>query len=267
MKRCAFLLVVTLTSVAAGPRDALSRARQLYNRQQYDAAIDAASQARRAPNLVDAADLVLARAHLERFRGSASVADLMAARDALARIQSVQLAPLERVELMVALGESLYLDDRAGAAAEEFEIALGRIGSRDASARERILDWWASAIDRQAQLGPELERRAVYARLVSKMEEEVRENPGSAVASYWLVAGSRGRGDLKRAWDAAVAGWVRASLAGSNATALRTELDRIVSDAIIPERARQVSGRGDSVQAAAAMRREWDTLKATWANR
>lgn len=267
VKTCAFLLVVTLASMAAGPRDALSRARQLYNLQQYDAAIDAASQARRAPNLADAADLVSARAYLERFRRSASGADLTAARDALARIQAAQLAPIERVELMVALAESLYLDDRAGAAAEEFEIALGHVDPRSAGSRERILDWWASAMDRQAQLGPEPERRALYTRLVGKMEEEVRQNPGSAVASYWLVAGARGRGDLERAWDAAVAGWVRASLAGSDAASLRSELDRIVSQAILPERARQMSARGDSVQAVAAMRREWDTLKMMWPNR
>ena len=264
MKRLAFLLVVTLASIGAGPRDALSRARQFYNCQQYDAAIGAATEARQAPDLADAAALVLARAHLERFRMSANAADLMAARDALTRIHPARLPPSERVELIIGLGEWLYFDDRAGAAAEEFELALAHVDQRNPNARERVLDWWASALDRHAQLGLESDRRPLYTRIVQRMEEELRRDAGSAVASYWLVAGARGSGDLERAWDAAIAGWVRAPLAGDRREALRADLDRIVSQAIIPERARRTSSPEDSVQAIAMMRGAWDVLKQTW---
>ena len=266
MKRVAALVIATLGSIGAGQGDALSRARQFYNHQQYDAAIGAATEARLTPKFADAATLVLARAHLERFRQSANPADLTAARDALQQIHPAVLAPPYRVELIIGLGESLYLDDRAGAAAEEFELALPGVDATNPNARERVLDWWATALDRQAQLGPESERRPLYARIVNRMEEELRRDAGSAAASYWLVAGARGSGDLERAWGTAIAGWVRASMAGDRRVALRADLDRIVQ-AIIPERARQTSSSTDVAQAIAAMRGEWETLKQSWTDR
>jgi len=260
------LLVVLVASIGAAPQDALSRARQFYNQRLYDAAIDAATAALRAPRSADAATLVIARARLERFRESSDATDLAAAHRELQQIHPEQLLPSDRVELVIALGEALYLDDRAGAAAEEFEIALGRVDQKTPRTRERVLDWWASALDRQALLGPEPERRPLYARILDRMEQELRRDSGSAVASYWLVAGARGSGDLERAWDAAMAAWVRASLTGDRGGALRVDLERIVSQAIIPERARLTSAPGSSVQAVAAMRAEWDALKRIWAS-
>jgi hypothetical protein len=259
------LLVVMVASIGAAPQDALSRARQFYNQRLYDAAIDAASAALRAPRTADAATLVIARARLERFRASSDAADLAEARRELQQIHPEQLPPPDRVELVIALGEALYLDDRAGAAAEQFEIALGRVDQKTPRTRDRVLDWWASALDRQALLGPGPERRPLYARIVGRMEEELRRDSGSAAASYWLVAGARGSGDLERAWDAAMAGWVRASLTGDRGAALRGDLERIVSQAIIPERARLTSAPGSSAQAVAAMRAEWEALKRIWA--
>ena len=50
--------------------DPLARARQLYNLGQFEQAINAAEQARLTPARADAADLVAARAYLERFRVS-----------------------------------------------------------------------------------------------------------------------------------------------------------------------------------------------------
>jgi hypothetical protein len=259
------LLTVVVASIGAAPQDALSRARQFYNQRLYDAAIDAATASLRTPRTADAAALVIARARLERFRESSDAADLAAARRELQQIHPGQLPPRDRVELVIALGEALYLDDRGGAAAEQFEIALGHIDQNAPQTRERVLEWWANALDRQAHLGPELERRALYARILDRMEGELRRDSGSAVASYWLVAGARGSGDLKRAWDAAMAGWARASLTGDRGAELRVDLDRIVSQAIIPERAKLTSAPGSSAQAVAAMRAEWDALKRAWA--
>ncbi len=45
---------------------------------------------------------------------------------------------------------------------------------------------------------------------------------------------------------------------------LQTDLNRFVVQAVIPERARQL-GAGNPESAAAAMRKEWDSLKETWA--
>lgn len=257
------LLLVFLASVAATPRDALVRARQLYNEQNYQAAIEAAAEARRSPEFADAATLVIARAHLERFRLSSDDADRLAAREALAALNPLRLNEADQVDLMIGLGESLYFDNELSAAAEQFELALGQVDGREPGVRERLLDWWATALDRQAQLTPSPLHGPLYARIVHRMEEELRRNAGSAAASYWLVAGARGSGDVERAWGAAIAGWVRAPLAGDRRSALRADLDRIVQ-AIIPERARQNSMPGEAAQAVTAMRVEWDSLKQTW---
>src|ERR1700731_4540206 len=79
------VLVLACVAAAAAPSraadDPLARARQLYNQQQYAAAVAAAEEARQTPARADAADLVAARAYLERFRGSAASDDLTNARD------------------------------------------------------------------------------------------------------------------------------------------------------------------------------------------
>jgi len=262
--RAVLLLGVMLASIgAAGPQDELVRARQLYNQQLYNLAIDSANTARHTPQLADAATLVVARSLLERFRKEAAAADLDAARTELQQIRPAGLSPSDQAELIIALGELLYLDDQPGAAAVEFERALDRVESASAS-HERVLDWWASAVDRQAQMRPEAERAPLYSRIVARMEDELRRNAASAVASYWLVAGARGNGDLERAWDAAFAAWARASFTGDRRLQLRADLDQIVTQAIIPERARLVAPAGGAAQSTAAMRAEWDALKQVW---
>ena len=44
-------------------------------------------------------------------------------------------------------------------------MALDRVDP-NGSSHERVLDWWASAIDRQARMRPEAERPPLYARIV-----------------------------------------------------------------------------------------------------
>jgi hypothetical protein len=257
------LLALMLATVGAGPQDELVRARQLYNQQLYNLAIDSATTARRAPQQADAATLVIARSLLERFRKEAAAADLETARTELQQIRPAALSPSDQAELIIALGELLYLDDQPGAAAVEFERALDRVDPTTAS-RERVLDWWASAVDRQAHMRPDAERAPLYSRIVARMEDELRRNDASAVASYWLVAGTRGSGDLERAWDAAFAAWARASFTGDRRAQLRADLDQIVTLAIIPERARLLAPAGGAAQPTAAMRVEWDALKQVW---
>src|SRR5215207_3291315 len=87
-----------------GP-NALLRARQLYNTQNYDAAIEAADEARKVPALANAALVVGARARLERFRNGGAMADLVDAREALKLVYATSLAPREHVELLIGLGE------------------------------------------------------------------------------------------------------------------------------------------------------------------
>ena len=87
-----------------------------------------------------------------------------------------------------------------------------------------LLDWWATALDREAQKLPSDRRPPVYQRIGDRMDRELRDDPANGVANYWQVVAARGVGDLDRAWSAAIAGWVRSTLdpAGDGAAARAT---------------------------------------------
>lgn len=255
-----------MASLAQTPSaDPLARARQLYNERKYDAAIEAASEARKVPSLANAAAIVYARAHLERYRQSSAAGDLEQAREALKQVYATKLTPRDHVEFLVGLGESLYLDGCLqgcfSGAAQLFESALARAHVIDDASRDLILEWWALALDMQAQYGPENERRPLYARMLRRVEQELERSDSSAVALYWLAASARGVGDLERAWGAAIAGWVRARFMGTRGTELRTDLDRFVTQVLLPERARQVTLDGDPRPALAGLQEQWEQLK------
>jgi hypothetical protein len=253
-------LVLSLPAVVEGAddRSALARARQLYNMRDFDAAIAAADEARRAPERADSADLIGARALLERFRASASPEDLVQARDRLRRLAPDRLAERERLEYVVGLGEALYLDQAPGAAAAVFDSILVASDAPLLDGRDLVLDWWASAIEEDARPRTEFERQALYQTVRTRMREELGRRPNSATAAYWSIAAARGQGDLQGAWDAALAGWVRAPLAADHGAALRGDIDRFVQRALIPERARAVG------QPPEALRVEWEAFKEKW---
>lgn len=238
-------------------KDPLARARLLYNQRQFEAAVAAAEEGRRAPERADSADLVAARAYLERYRESAASDDLTNARDRLRRINPERLGPRERVELIIGFGEALYFDDSSGAAAGVFESVLAGAGLSP-DARERVLDWWASSLDRDARPRSGLDRQIVYQKIRDRMQLELGANPANAAASYWLSAAAWGQGDHQAAWDAAQAGWVRAPLTSDRGAALRGDLDRLVQRAIIPERARALAQTQANLQA------EWEQFKEKW---
>jgi len=248
----------------------LAQARRMYNDQRYEDAIKLAAEARAVPGLAQAAAVVLARAHLERFRVGAETSHLDEARKVLKDVQLARLAPRDQVEFTIALGELLYLDDlyafddRFSAAAEQFEVALGRADLLDPAGRDLLFDWWALSLDRQAQLGPEDERRPAYQRIVDRAERELATDGGATSAAYWLAAGARGVDDPTRAWGAAVAGWVRAAALGTRGAALREDLDRLVTLVILPERARQLSAGGDAKAALASLTAQWEETKKRW---
>ena len=253
----ALLLALPGAVRAADDRSPLARARQLYNMRDFDAAIAAAEEARKAPERADGADLIAARALLERFRASAAPDDLEQARQRLRRIAPERLADRERLEYVIGLGEALYLDQAPGAAAAIFDSVL----ASDAlllDGRDLVLDWWASAVEEDARPRTEFERQALYLTLRNRMREELARRPASATAAYWAIASARGQGDLQGAWDAAQAGWVRAPLAPDHGAALRGDIDRLVQRAIIPERARAIG------QPAETIREDWEAFKEKW---
>ena len=243
---------------AAGQKDPLDRARVLYNQKDFEAALAAADEARRSPERADSSDLIAARAYLERFRVSSTADDLTHARERLRRINPEKFTARERLEFVVGLGETLYFEGASGAAAAVFESALVARGELPAEARERVLDWWASALDQDARPRPEIERPAIYQRVRDRMAEELAANPASGAASYWAAAAARGQGDLQTAWDAAQAGWVRAPLTADRGVSLRTDLDQLVQKAIVPERARVLGQPPDT------LRMDWERFKEKW---
>lgn len=262
-----FLLSACLLALAAAPAaaqsDPLLRARALYNQRQFDAAIAAADEARLVSGRADVADLVAARAYLEKFRATADAADLENARDRLKRITAGHLTAGERSEFVVGLGENLYLDDATGAAADMFDSLLAASPTSPNAlapdARDRLLDWWASALDRDARPRPASEQQAIYQRIRDRMRIELGVQPSSASASYWFAAATLGVGDPQAAWDAALAGWLRAPLAPDQGAALRGDLDRLVQRAIIPERSKLIAQTTDACIA------EWQAFKDKWA--
>jgi hypothetical protein len=271
MQKVVLALAVIVSMAQSKVPDApLVEARRLYNEQRYEEAIKVAVEARLSPLLAPAASVVFARAHLERYRIVSEVAHLDAARGALKSVDVLKLLPRDQVEFTIALGELMYLDDqftfddRYGAAAELFEVALGRADLLDAPSRDLLFDWWANSLDRQAQLGPETERRPAYQRIVDRAEREIARDPGALSASYWLAAGARGISDLPRAWGAAVAAWVRAAAIGTRGVALRDDLDRLVVQVILPERALQLAAGDDPRATLASLENQWAEIKERW---
>jgi hypothetical protein len=254
-------LVCLASSVLFAQADPLTRAHELYNRGQYDEAIRLAEQARRLSAQADAARVVLARAHLERYRQTLETSDLDAARTALTELDPGKVTGRDRVDWTVGMGEVLYFDRRFSTGAEFFETALAHVDLLEPGARDRLVEWWASSLDQQAQLAPEAERRPLYLRILARSEEELRHDDQSAVGAYWLAAAALGLEDLDRAWAAAEAGWMRGGSDGTAGVRLRADLDRLVLTAIIPSRARHLSATSDVRPAVALLQQQWEEMK------
>jgi len=255
---CVLLLAVAAPVAAADDRTPLARARQLYNMRDFAGAVTAAEDARRAPERADSADLIAARALLEQFRVSASPDQLEQARVRLRRLAPDRFADRERLEYVIGLGESLFFDGAAGAAAAVFDSVLRSPDAPLLDGRDQVLDWWASAVEQDARTRTEFERQALFEGVRTRMRDELGRRPTSATASYWLAAAARGQGDLQGAWDGAQAAWVRAPLAPDHGAAVRADIDRFVQGALIPERARSTGQPPDTI------RDEWDAFKAKW---
>lgn len=282
MRASACLLVLAGPALAQAPREprpssrvpptaasrnaaALAEARRLYNLGRYEAAIATASEITAPSALRPQALLVLGRARLERFRQTSDETDLAQGRHDLQSVDASLLEDRDRVELLVGLGQALYLDNEFRAASEVFTSALDHATELGGHARDQLLDWWATALDRHAQARPVADRPAIYDRLVAQMEQELRKDAGAGSASYWLAAGLRLRGDLDRAWDAALAGWVRALLTPDRGAGLRPDLDELIRDGIAPDRARRATPAGQEIdQTLTPMLEEWELFKREW---
>jgi hypothetical protein len=256
-------LVLLFGGSAAAQRPELARARSLYNQRQFDEAIEAASIAQKHPGTADAAAVVLARAHLERYRERANPDDLAAARIALGTVRVSNLDTRDGIDLLMALGEALFFEDDFGAAAEILESGMSRAAAMAPELGEAMLEWWGSAVERHADALDREARLPEFRKLRDRMARELARNPSSSAAAYWLVVGTRGAGEPGAAWDAAIAGWVRARLAGARSASLRADLDKLVLQGIIPDRVRAMAAE-KRAQAESDLRAEWAVVKERW---
>jgi hypothetical protein len=268
MRQRGFWLAVVMLTLGAAPvwaaeSPALIKARALYNAADYDGAIEAAAEARREIEWADTAAVVQGRAYLERFRQRADPADLEAGREALRSVRGDTLVPRDFVDLLVGMGQYMYLAEAFGSAAELFDSALAQGFLLTSPEQLVLLEWWANALDRSAQARPADRRALVFERLMARMEAEIRRDAASPVANYWLAVAARGLGDHDRAWEAATAAWVRSRLSPDSADQVRQALDQFVLQVLVPERVRQRGSR-EPQEAARAMREEWELLKQQW---
>ncbi|MGE5814985.1 MAG: hypothetical protein ACM36C_10900 [Acidobacteriota bacterium] len=266
----ALLLALAVCPAVAAQKkvDGVAVAREAYNKGSLDAAIDAARSALEDPRTSTEARIVLGRALIERFRRTAQPEDLDSARTALLEAGASPLSSALRVEWLIGSAQVLYFEEQFGAAATLLGSLLADPRSDQAvpGGRDRLLDWWATAEDRVAQTREATARRVEYSRLSRRLAEELERDPTLATAAYWQVVAARGEGDVDRAWELAQAAWVRAPLAPDRGAQLRADLDRIVTQALIPERARRSAGRDQEKQVSqsTALRDAWESFKLRW---
>lgn len=257
------VVLAAMAQPALANRADLARALMLYNAREFDLSIDAALAARKTPGTQDAASVVLARALLERYRERVDPADLGDAREALGSVRAGMLDPRGRVEYLLAVGQALFLEDEFGAAANLFASGVAPGFEADPVLGEALVDWWGSAVERQADSSNPDTRKALFEALARQMREQLGRRTESAAAPYWVAAGLRGAGEVLAAWHAATAGWARARLAGERSASLRADLDKLVLQGIIPDRVKSLA----STERAAAelqLRAEWELLKERW---
>lgn len=241
--------------------DPLVTARRLYNEGKLDAAMTAAKQAAANPSTASAARLVIGRIYLEQYRQSMNGTELESARSELRAVEARALDQREKIELQVGLATLLFYEEHFGAAAELLEPLVESSATLAPDAHERALDWWATALERQAQLSTD--RVAAFMRISDRMARELGRDPSSTPANYWLAAAARAAGDLDRAMAAACAGWIRAGLIGERGVPLRADLDRLVTEAIIPDKAARLPQR-DRRQGVTTLTADWEDFKKIW---
>ncbi len=270
-RQCVILAVwalAVLWAVPAAAQSDLERARALYNSGEFDASIAAATIARTRPATASSATLIAARARLERFRQKNDPAELAAARADLVSINPTTLAPQEIIEWQIGLGTALFLDNHAGPASEMFSTVLPSARGRLPAAEfDKLLEWWASTLSRVAESQTGAARKDAYSAMLTAVRAELERNPLSRPTAYWVVVAARGAGDFDAAWNSAFAGWIRAG-AQPQGEQLRSDLDRFVTQTLIPERAQARTGQRIDARATqaeiAALTEQWRLLAQHW---
>ena len=223
---------------------------------------------RRAPRSPDTAEMPrrsCSRARISSATASAPIpSDLSAAREALGTVRAASLDERDQLELLLALGESLFLEDDFGAAAEILESGLDARRQRRRSSPKSMLEWWGSAVERQASgLAPEPRRRA-FARLVDRMQGELAQI--ADVGGRQLL--DRRRPARRRRVDARVGrGGCRL---GARAADRRPRASRSAPTStswslqgVIPDRVRHIA-QDQRAAAESQLKADWELVKERW---
>ena len=259
------LLTLTMAGPALASRADLARALSLYNDRQFDQAIEAASAARKSPETQDAGAVVLARAHLERYRRTGrSRGSQRRPGKPSARSGRPSLEPRVRLEYLLAPRPGAVPRRRIRRGGHPLrQRRVFRRGSSTPRCGESFVDWWGSAVERQADVAAGALRVSLFNDLAEDMRTELGRSPESAAAVYWTAAALRGAGYSSAAWDAATSGWVRARLAGERAAMLRADLDKLVLQGVIPDRVRLLPPL-ERAAAESQLRADWELIKERW---
>ncbi len=261
------MLLLVCPAMAAAQSD-LERARTLYNAGMFDESIAAAAVAKKKASAAPSATLIAARARLELFRQKHDdPQDLAAAREDLASLNPRILAPQEIIEWQIGLATALFLEDQPGPAAAMFTTVLPAARGLPTGELDKLLEWWASTLSRVAESLSGVARKDAYTAMLAAVRGELERDPLSRPATYWLAVAARGTGDVDGAWNAAVAGWIRGG-AQPEGQQLRSDLDRFVTQTLIPERAQSRTGQRLDAKATMSeievMTAEWRAVTGRW---
>jgi hypothetical protein len=262
------LAVLLMYTAPAAAQNDLERARAFYNAGHFDESLAAADVAKNKSAVAPSATLIAARARLERYRQKNDPADLAAARADLVSLNPRNLAPQEVIEWQIGLGTVLFLDGQPGPAAEMFTTVLPSARARLVPVElDKLLEWWASTLARVAESQTGTARKEAYVAMLAAVRAELERDPLSRPMAYWSVVAARGTGDLDGAWNAAVTGWIRAG-SQPEGKPLRSDLDRFVTQTLIPERAQSRTVQRLDAKATqaeiASMTEEWRALSEHW---
>jgi hypothetical protein len=185
-----------LSSLAAcllacsGLTEAASRvndARKLYNQELYELAIRAATEARQAGDAVDEASLIFAPRPSRTLPPDPRRAQPQ--RGAVRRCAPSMPRSCRRGRRRSShspWANTCFWPTSSVRPAELFDSTSARVDDLGPAARDRVLDWWATAMDREAQ-EDSAHRAGLYQRIIERMEDELRQQPGSTAAGYWLA--------------------------------------------------------------------------------
>ena len=262
------MALLALCPAAVWAQSDLERARALYNAGQFDESIAIADVAKHRASAAPSATLITARALLDRFREQGNSEDLTTARGHLMTLNPRLLAPQEIIEWQIGVGTALFLENQPGPAADMFSTVLPSArGTLPAAEYDKLIEWWAGALSRVAEAQMGAARRDAYAAMHSAVRVELERDPLSRATAYWVVVAARGAGDFDGAWNAAFTGWIRAG-AQPEGKKLRSDLDRFITQTLIPERAQARTGQRLDAKATqteiATLTEQWRALTESW---